>query len=206
MLEGFDPGGVPGDLDVRGTAGDNRRLDRTTLKRGPAATVSHMTQQTFSDEDAARRFRNALGMFATGITVVTARTPAGEPIGLTVNSFNSVSLDPPLIVWSLSNDLPSRPLFEACEYYAINVLAEDQAELSQRFASRTGDRFSGLEYEQGVGGVPLFKGCCARFECRNTVRHAGGDHVVFISEVVGFDREERLPLLYFSGAYRRLGG
>ncbi len=165
-----------------------------------------MTQQTFSDEDAARRFRNALGMFATGITVVTARTPAGEPIGLTVNSFNSVSLDPPLIVWSLSNDLPGRALFEACEYYAINVLAEDQIELSQRFASRAGDRFSGLEFEQGVGGVPLLKGCCARFECRNTVRHAGGDHVVFISEVVGFDREERLPLLYFSGAYRRLAG
>lgn len=165
-----------------------------------------MTQQTFSDEDAARRFRNALGMFATGITVVTARTPAGEPIGLTVNSFNSVSLDPPLIVWSLSNDLPGRALFEACEYYAINVLAEDQIELSQRFASRTGDRFSGLEFEHGVGGVPLLKGCCARFECRNTVRHAGGDHVVFISEVVGFDREERLPLLYFSGAYRRLAG
>lgn len=163
-----------------------------------------MTQQTFSGEHFSRRFRNALGMFATGITVVTTRTPTGEPIGLTVNSFNSVSLDPPLIVWSLSNTLPSRPLFEACEYYAINVLAEDQAELSQRFASRAGDKFAGLDFDTGVAGVPLLKGCCARFECRNTVRHAGGDHVVFISEVVSFDREERPPLIYHAGAYRRL--
>ncbi|MCM8564635.1 flavin reductase family protein [Thauera linaloolentis] len=167
-----------------------------------------MTQQTVqqpdSGEDFSRRFRNALGMFATGITVVTSRTPAGDPIGLTVNSFNSVSLDPPLIVWSLSNDLPSRPLFEGCEYYAINVLAEDQADLSQRFAGRMGEKFAGLEIDDGLGGVPLLKGCCARFVCRNTVRHAGGDHVLFVSEVVGFDRDERAPLLYFGGNYRRL--
>ena len=164
-----------------------------------------MTQQQASGEDFQRRFRNALGMFATGITVVTTRTPAGEPIGLTVNSFNSVSLDPPLIVWSLANELPGRPLFEGCEYYAINVLAEDQADLSQRFASRLGEKFAGLEFDSGVGGVPLLAGCCVRFQCRNTVRHAGGDHVVFISEVVDFDRgEERLPLLYFGGAYRQL--
>jgi len=163
-----------------------------------------MTQQQFSGVDFPPRFRNALGMFATGITVVTTRTPAGEPIGLTVNSFNSVSLDPPLIVWSLSNDLPSRGLFEACEYYAINVLAEDQVELSQRFASRLDDKFGGLDFETGVGGVPLLKGCCARFECRNTQRYEGGDHLVFISEVLSFDREERKPLVYFGGAYRRL--
>ena len=167
-----------------------------------------MTQQTapqpVTGEDFSRRFRDALGMFATGITVVTTRTPAGEPIGLTVNSFNSVSLDPPLIVWSLSNNLPSRALFEGCEYYAINVLAEDQAELSQRFAGRMGEKFAGLEIENGPGGLPLLKDCCARFICRNTVRHAGGDHVVFISEVTGFDREARAPLLYFGGNYRRL--
>ncbi len=163
-----------------------------------------MTQQTLPAEDFSRRFRNALGMFATGITVVTTRTPDGVPIGLTVNSFNSVSLDPPLIVWSLANDLPSRALFEGCEYYAINVLAADQAELSQRFASRLGDRFGGLDFDSGVGGVPLLRGCCARFQCRNTVRHEGGDHVVFISEVVDFDREPRPPLIYFGGAYRQL--
>ena len=163
-----------------------------------------MTQQTPSGEDFSRLFRNALGMFATGITVVSTRTPEGVPIGMTVNSFNSVSLDPPLIVWSLSNDLPSRDVFEGCEYYAINVLAEDQADLSQRFASRLGERFAGLEIDEGVGGVPLLRGCCARFVCRNTVRHEGGDHLVFISEVLSFDNAERAPLLYFCGAYRRL--
>ena len=163
-----------------------------------------MTQQRFPSEDFSRSLRNALGMFATGITVVTTRTPAGEPIGLTVNSFNSVSLDPPLIVWSLANDLPSRGLFEACEYYAINVLAECQTELSQRFARRIEDKFAGLEYDTGAGGVPLLRGCCARFQCRNTVRHEGGDHLVFISEVVDFDREARAPLIYFGGAYRQL--
>ena len=118
-----------------------------------------MTQNTISGEDFSRRFRNALGMFATGITVVSTRTPAGAPIGLTVNSFNSVSLDPPLVVWSLAKELPSRDLFEGCEYYAINVLAEDQGDLSQRFASRAGERFAGLEIDEGVGGVPLLRGC-----------------------------------------------
>ncbi|NLF53075.1 MAG: flavin reductase family protein [Thauera phenolivorans] len=163
-----------------------------------------MSQQITPPADFTRQFRNALGMFATGITVVTTRTPEGEPIGLTVNSFNSVSLEPPLIVWSLTADLPSTPVFENAEYYAINVLAEDQAALSQRFASRAEDRFAGLEFDEGTGGVPLLRGCCARFECRNTVRYPGGDHVVFISEVVAFDREELAPLIYHAGAYRRL--
>jgi flavin reductase (DIM6/NTAB) family NADH-FMN oxidoreductase RutF len=163
-----------------------------------------MALQNFSGADASRQYRNALGMFATGIAVVTLRTPTGEPVGLTVNSFNSVSLDPPLIVWSLASSFPGRALFEECEYYAINVLAADQTELSMRFSTRNGERFAGLEFEPGVAGVPLLKGCCARFECRNTVRHEGGDHRVFISEVVGFDREDRPPLIYHGGAYRRL--
>ena len=163
-----------------------------------------MSQQTFIGEDAARRFRNALGMFATGITVITTRTPEGVPLGLTVNSFNSVSLEPPLIVWSLGNDVSVREQFEGCEYYAINVLAADQEALSNRFASRIEDRFAGLTLEEGEGGVPLLTACCARFVCRNTTRHPGGDHIVFIGEVVSFDREERPPLIYHAGAYRRL--
>ena len=159
----------------------------------------------YKNDPDVRAFRDTLGMFPTGVTVITARGPGGEPVGLTVSSFNSVSLAPPLVVWSLSGHLPSVPIFETAAVYAINVLAEDQADLSQRFASRLGEKFAGLEFDSGVGGVPLLAGCCARFQCRNTVRHAGGDHVVFISEVVDFDRaEERLPLLYFGGAYRQL--
>lgn len=152
-----------------------------------------------------RAFRNALGTFATGIAVVTARNAAGQPVGLTVNSFNSVSLDPPLIVWSLANHLPLRADFEACEHYAVNILAEDQQWLSQRFAGRAADKFAGVAVEPGLGDVPLLLGTCARFECRNTARHQGGDHLVFISEVLRFDRDDRDPLIFHCGAYRRLG-
>ncbi len=163
-----------------------------------------MSQPPLSHQDFTRAFRDALGMFATGVTVVTTRAPNGEAIGLTVNSFNSVSLDPPLIVWSLARHLPSLPVFEACEYYAVNVLADDQQALSQLFASRSDEKFAGLEIDDGLYGVPLLRGCCARFECRNTVRHDGGDHLMFISEVVRFDREDRPPLVFQGGAYRRL--
>lgn len=164
-----------------------------------------MSQTPISHASFTREFRDALGMFATGITVVTTRAPDGQPIGLTVNSFNSVSLDPPLIVWSLSSNLPSVPIFESCEYYAVNVLAADQDEISNLFASRSDDKFAGLEFDEGLYGVPLLRGCCARFECRNTVRHPGGDHVLFVSEVVRFDRDEtRPPLLYWGGSYQRL--
>lgn len=163
-----------------------------------------MSQHKPSPADFNRRFRSALGMFATGIAVVTTRTPEGAPIGLTINSFNSVSLEPPLIVWSMANQLPSRDIFEGCEYYAINVLSEDQEHLSRLFSGRSEDRFAGLEFDHGVGGVPLLRDCCARFECRNTVRHPGGDHVVFLSEVVNFDRNDLPPLIYHGGAYRRL--
>lgn len=163
-----------------------------------------MSQPPITHQEFTRAFRDALGMFATGIAVVATRSERGEPLGLTVNSFNSVSLDPPLIVWSMSRHLASLAAFENCEYYSVNVLAADQQALSQTFASRSDDKFAGLAFDEGLYGVPLLHGCCARFECRNTSRHAGGDHVVFISEVVRFDREAREPLIYFSGAYRSL--
>ena len=164
-----------------------------------------MSQTPVSHESFTREFRDALGMFATGITVVATRAPDGQPIGLTVNSFNSVSLDPPLIVWSLSANLSCVPVFESCEYYSVNVLAADQDNLSNRFASRADDKFAGLEIDTGMYGVPLLRGCCARFECRNTVRHDGGDHILFISEVVRFDRDEtHSPLIYWGGGYQRL--
>jgi flavin reductase (DIM6/NTAB) family NADH-FMN oxidoreductase RutF len=149
-------------------------------------------------------FRRTLGMFATGITVVTARAADGSLVGLTVNSFNSVSLDPPLIVWSLTASSSLRSVFESCEYYAVNVLAADQQPLSNRFAGRSADRFAGVEWEEGLGGAPLLVGSCAIFEVRNRQRFPGGDHLVFIGEVARCERSEREPLLYFNGAYRSL--
>lgn len=157
------------------------------------------------NDPAVRAFRDTLGMFPTGVTVVTARAPGGEPIGLTVSSFNSVSLVPPLIVWSLSGHLPSVPVFENAAVYAINVLAEDQQDVSQRFASRGEDKFAGLEFTEGADGVPLLPGCTAWFQCRQFARHPGGDHVVFIGEVLRSARDDtRRPLVFQGGAYRRL--
>jgi flavin reductase (DIM6/NTAB) family NADH-FMN oxidoreductase RutF len=144
-------------------------------------------------------------MFPTGVTVVTARDADGRPLGLTVSSFNSVSLAPPLVVWSLSDHLACVPAFENAAVYAINVLAEDQQDISQRFAGSADDRFAGLDFDEGTDGVPILRGCCAWFECRPFARHPGGDHIVFIGEVTRFGRDAGLrPLLFQSGGYRRL--
>lgn len=151
-----------------------------------------------------RALRDALGAFVTGITVITACTPEGERLGLTVNSFNSVSLDPPLILWSLSLYSPRLKAYERCSHYAVNVLAADQAALSQRFASSQPDRFDGVEVAAGRNGVPLIPGCCAWFECRNEARHPGGDHVIFVGQVERIARSARAPLVYFGGAYASL--
>ncbi len=154
----------------------------------------------------SRELRDTLGRFATGVTVVTALAPNGMAIGLTVSSFNSVSLEPPLILWSLSADSPNREAFEAAHYYAVNVLAAAQADVSNQFAARLADKFEGVDWRPGVGGAPLLSGCCAWFEVKNTQRVAGGDHLIFIGEVVGIDRDpSRAPLLFHDGRYRLLG-
>ena len=155
-------------------------------------------------ETDARAFRDALGMFGTGVTVVTTCASDGSFTGLTVSSFNAVSLDPPLIAWSLSLNSPNITPFRSCKHYAVNVLAEDQAWLSQRFALANSDKFYGLEFGLGLGGVPLLPGCCAWFECRNQARHPGGDHLIFIGLVERFAREERAPLIFHGGRYRAL--
>jgi flavin reductase (DIM6/NTAB) family NADH-FMN oxidoreductase RutF len=151
-----------------------------------------------------RAFRSALGMFATGVTVITTRSERGEYAGFTANSFNSVSLDPPLVLWSLSLYSPNLPLFQNCSHYAINVLAADQVELSQRFAAPAIDRFAGVEFSPGLGGAPLLPGCCAWFECRNEARHAGGDHIIFVGLVEKFSHQDKAPLVFQGGRYRGL--
>ena len=181
-----------------------RRLDLIVEARDNPAMSESQAAHSLHAHAHTRAFRRALGMFATGITVVTTRDAAGHPVGLTVNSFNSVSLDPPLIVWSLSRQFTQREAFEHCNHYAINVLSADQESLSKLFAGKAKDRFAGLEWDVGTHDVPLLRGCCAHFEVRNDVRHEGGDHLLFIGEVLRFDRAEKAPLLYFEGAYRTL--
>jgi flavin reductase (DIM6/NTAB) family NADH-FMN oxidoreductase RutF len=149
-----------------------------------------------------QEFRAALGTFATGVTIVTARTADGVLIGLTANSFNSVSLAPPLVLWSLSRAAGSLPVFSAGSHYAINVLAADQKELAERFALRGADRWSGVGFDTGVCGAPLLHGAAATFECFNRSRYEEGDHVIFVGEVERCTRREGAsPLLFHGGRY-----
>jgi flavin reductase (DIM6/NTAB) family NADH-FMN oxidoreductase RutF len=151
---------------------------------------------------SAPEFRAALGMFATGVTIVTARSATGEVIGLTANSFNSVSLEPPLVLWSLSRAAGSMAVFSAGSHYAINVLAADQRELAERFALRGADRFAGLTFAEGAGGAPLLHGAAATFECFNRSRYEEGDHVIFVGEVERCEhRPGASPLLFHGGRY-----
>lgn len=146
-------------------------------------------------------FRRALGRFVTGVTVVTTRDAEGRPIGLTANSFNSVSLDPPLVLWSLARRSANLAAFEAASHFAVNILADDQTALSERFARPSEDRFAGLDWTEGLGGAPVLAGCAATFECRTESRHEGGDHVIFLGRVERFDHAERVPLAFHGGRY-----
>jgi 3-hydroxy-9,10-secoandrosta-1,3,5(10)-triene-9,17-dione monooxygenase reductase component len=152
-------------------------------------------------DDHARRFRSALGAFATGVTIVTTRDAEGRDIGLTANSFNSVSLDPPMVLWSLAKSARSLPAFLAAQHFAVHVLAADQEELSLRFATRGSEKFGGLELERGASQIPLLRGCSARFQCRTAFRHEGGDHVIFVGAVETFDQSDRTPLVFHGGRY-----
>lgn len=156
------------------------------------------TPPTFS----SMHFRTALGMFATGVTIVTARTQEGGLVGLTANSFNSVSLDPPLVLWSLSRAAASLPAFRAGSHYAINVLGADQQALALRFASKNIDRFADVAFVDGAGGAPILAGAAATFECFNRSRYEEGDHVIFVGEVERCThRDGASPLLYHGGKF-----
>ncbi|SFU73671.1 NADH-FMN oxidoreductase RutF, flavin reductase (DIM6/NTAB) family [Polaromonas sp. YR568] len=141
-------------------------------------------------------------MFATGVTIVTARTPAGVLVGLTANSFNSVSLQPPLVLWSLAQAAGSMPALSTGSHYAINILAADQKELAERFASGRADRWQGVAYTDGASGAPLLDGAAASFECFNRSRYEEGDHVIFVGEVERCThRAGAAPLLFHGGKF-----
>ena len=153
-----------------------------------------------------QQLRRALGSFVTGVTVVTACNGGGEPIGLTVNSFNTVSLDPPLVLWSLSLRAASLDAFVQASHFAVNVLAADQAAISETFARTGGDKFAGVAWQSGPADVPLLEGTAASFTCRNANRYPGGDHLIFVGEVVAYQQYARPPLAYAQGRYIELPG
>ncbi len=154
----------------------------------------------------ARAFRNALGTFPTGVAIITTLDEAGAPAGLTCNSFSSVSLEPPLVSWSMRKASKSIEIFRRTPTFAINILADDQDEMSGRFASsRIVDKFEGVDWRPGHGGTPLIAGSLAAFECRTFAVHDAGDHLIFIGEVERFEEgRQDEPLVFYKGAYMML--
>ncbi|VTU13858.1 p-hydroxyphenylacetate 3-hydroxylase, reductase component [Variovorax sp. RA8] len=147
-------------------------------------------------------FRAALGMFATGVTIVTARAANGRLVGLTANSFNSVSLAPPLVLWSLARSAASMAALSTGSHYAINILASNQKDLAERFATKDVDRWADVAFTEGLGGAPVLAGVAASFECFNRSRYNEGDHVIFVGEVERCTHSAGAsPLLFHGGRF-----
>ncbi len=151
----------------------------------------------------ARDFRGALGCFPTGVCLVTTMGPGGKPEGLTVNSFTSVSLDPPMVLWSLSRAASCADVFRDAEHFAVNVIAAEDQELSSHFAKQAPDKFAAFpgRFAPGLGDVPVLLGAAASFECHTRHRNYGGDHIILIGTVERYAHSERPPLVFHRGKY-----
>ena len=175
------------------------------MRPTPPPTIEPLTP-----DFEAPHFRQALSRFATGVTVITTFAPDAQKgdtasssfVGITASSFNSVSLTPPLVLWSLGHRASNLPLFHAGTHYVVNVLAADQLDLCQRFASGQGDRFAQTDHTLGQAGLPILRGALAWFECHNRSRYEEGDHVIFVGEVerCGF-ADEGQPLVFQQGQF-----
>ena len=175
-----------------------------------------MTTQTTTNSDPSsgaakadpgfngRALRDAFGSFATGVTIVTTSGPDGADIGLTANSFSSVSLNPPMVLWSLARTSSSIEAFRNSVYFAVHILSADQEALSARFASRGIDRFGGLALDRGPDGIPMLPDCMARFTCKLAYQYEGGDHAIFVGEIVDFSHSASKPLVFHGGGYGML--
>ena len=157
-----------------------------------------------SNSFTQQEFRNALGGFATGITVITTLGKNGQKVGMTANSFNSVSLTPPLILWSIGKNTNCFEDFMAAEAFAVHVLAEDQQDLSNLFATTGIDRFANLECNEGLSGVPILPHYSVCFQCKMAKQYDGGDHIIMTGEVVQFDDNGLQPLVFYRGNYHNL--
>lgn len=155
------------------------------------------TAATYDPKD----FRRALGMFGTGVTIVTTRADNGEPIGITANSFNSVSLEPPMVLWSLAKNARSLDAFQSAQTWNVHILSNEQEALSNRFARAGEDKFAGVALDSAPDQAPLLPHCSARFQCKTAFRYDGGDHIIFVGEVTHYDANPYPPLLYVTGGY-----
>lgn len=149
----------------------------------------------------SKTLRKTLGAFTTGVTVITTLDADGRRYGVTANSFSSVSLDPPLVLWSQSTTSRSHPAFRDAERFVINILAVDQIPVSDRFARSADDKFDGFDTDEGLAGLPIIRGAAAFLECRKIATYPGGDHVVFLGQVENLSRADRAPLVFCDGQY-----
>ena len=149
----------------------------------------------------ARQLRQVLGSYVTGVTIITTVDKTGKPHGVTANSFSSVSLNPPLVLWSQSVASGSYPAFRDAERFAVSILAEDQVAVSDRFAKAGRDKFAGVNVKSGLGGIPLIDGCAGYLECSKVASYPGGDHAVFLGRVERIDFSARKPLVFGGGKY-----
>ena len=164
-----------------------------------SAAVHHTGAEGFN----SRELRNALGAFGTGVTLITTRDREGKPHGMTGNSFSSVSLNPPLILWSASLYANSLPAFQESSHFVVNILAHDQTDLSNKFARSHENKFAEIDHMIPECGAPVLLGAAAHFECRNEYRHYGGDHIIFIGHVERYAYTAKPTLLFCRGKYMR---
>ena len=148
-----------------------------------------------------RDFRDALGTYATGVTIITAAGADRKPYGITCNSFASVSLNPPLVLWSLVLYSSSLSAFQNASHFAVNVLGASQQALANKFARSSDDKFVGVEWTPGLGNAPLLADTVANFQCRAANRYYGGDHVIFLGAVEAYSYNRKEPLLFARGGY-----
>ncbi len=151
-----------------------------------------------------REIRNMMGHFATGVTVITTKDSAGKAFGLTVNSFTSLSLNPPLVIVCVDRTVDCYSCFDETKVFAVNVLSEDQEELSRRFATKGIEKFEGIQWRMGENGAPLLEGVIGTIECKVTHSYEGGDHTIFLGEILSATAKGDRPLLFFKGKYARL--
>ncbi len=155
-------------------------------------------------EEQIRALRNALGNFATGITVITALDENGEPQGMTANSFSSVSLQPPLVSWCVGRESRLFDLFQKTSRFAVNILTTEQEKTSQLFASPAENKFEQIEWYAGLNGLPLLNDSPCQFQCEIEHRYSGGDHTILIGRVLDFSSQPMSPLIFHGGQYRSL--
>ena len=177
------------------------RTQRPTFVKSPLPRPALALPPSFS----SREFRNALGMFATGVTIVTARNAAGELVGLTASSFNSVSLDPPLVLWSLVTHSPNLAVFSECSHFAINILGSGQEELAMRFANpKITNKFDDVMMEETCAGIPVLQSAVTTLLCEHDHNRQTGDHLLLIGRVVRTASRPGSPLVFHAGRFTSL--